>query len=299
VAFHKTRKHIIFVRVAGKEFKFKTAAAHHIYINEDDGLGRYKMQTKDGEILKQYFVPAGYVEGWYNRFIELSNDFKKLHSYDVYSRQTNWCNLQDGAIYFINQILDQLKNDLKKEIEKSLEHYVMSLSSSIRNPSNFDDFYNKVVESEKRIRLQNRENMHSNSLLIFNRHNRTTFVIHINNFENDIFNLDEKIRILISNYDPDYYVMVSEAWKPKNHEIQQHISSNYSHGDIIRLPSHEKTEVLTFIGKTKNSMNRGPDKSEVYEIIREKSNDEKSRILELRKFGVEGLDFTMEYHKWV
>ncbi len=35
------------------------------------------------------------------------------------------------------------------------------------------------------------------------------------------------------------------------------------------LPSHEKTEVMTFIAKTKNSINRGPDKSEVYEIIRE------------------------------
>ena len=50
---------------------------------------------------------------------------------------------------------------------------------------------------------------------------------------------------------------------------------NYRHGNIIRLPSHEKTEVLTFIGKTKNSINRGPDKSEVYEIVREKQNDEK------------------------
>jgi hypothetical protein len=118
--------------------------------------------------------------------------------------------------------------------------------------------------------------------------------------ENDIFYLDEKIRILISKYDPDYYVVVAEGWKTRNHEIQQHISSNYRHGDIIKLPSHEKTEILTFIGKTKNSSNRGPDKSEVYEIIREKQYDENSRILELRKFGGEGrLDFGMEYHNWV
>jgi hypothetical protein len=68
---------------------------------------------------------------------------------------------------------------------------------------------------------------------------------------------------------------------------------------LTRLPSREKTEVLTFIGKTKNSSNRGSDNSEVYEIIREKPNDEKSRIIELRRFG-EGvrLDFTMEYPKW-
>jgi hypothetical protein len=98
----------------------------------------------------------------------------------------------------------------------------MSLSSSIRNPRSFDNFYNKVVGREKRVRHQNRENTHSNSLIIFNRLNRTTFIIHMSNFENDIFYLDEKIRIFISKYAPDYYVVVDEAWMPKNHEIQKH-----------------------------------------------------------------------------
>jgi hypothetical protein len=35
----------------------------------------------------------------------------------------------------------------------------------------------------------------------------------------------------------------------------------------------------------KNSTNQRPDKFESYEIIREKQNDENSKILELRKFG--------------
>ena len=65
---------------------------------------------------------------------------------------------------------------------------------------------------------------------------------------------------------------------------------NYRHGNITKLPSHEKTEILTFIGKTKNSNNREPDKSEVYEIVREKQNDEESRILELRKIDDGRLD---------
>ena len=90
----------------------------------------------------------------------------------------------------------------------------------------------------------------------------------MNKSENDVFQMDEKIKISVSKYDPDYYVIVDEAWKPKNLEIQQRISSNYRHGNIIKLPSHEKVEILTFIGKTKNSINRGPDKSEVYEIVR-------------------------------
>ena len=228
------------------------------------------------------------------------DDFKVLQQEsDVYSRQTRWCKLQDDSIHLINQILGELKSDLKQEIDKSLDHPVMSLASSIRKPNNFDEFYNRVLEREKRIRLQNRENTFSNSLIIFNKRNRTAFIIHINNFENDIFYLDEKLRILISKYDPDYYVMVAEAWKPKNNEIQQRISSNYRHGNIIRLPRHEKTEVLTFIAKTKNSINRGPDKSEVYEIVREKQNDENSRIMDLRKVNNGGLDFGMEYHDWV
>lgn len=299
-AFHKTLKNVIFMRAAGPEFKFKTAAVHHLYISEDDGLGRYKVQTKEGEILKQFFVPTEYVADRYNRFIGLFDDFKKLQgTSDVYSKQTIWCILQDNAIHLMNNILSELKSDLKQEIDKSLDHPVMSLVSSIRKPNNFDEFYNRVLEREKRIRLQNRENTFSNSLIIFNKRNRTAFIIHINNFENDIFYLDEKIRILISKYDPDYYVMVAEAWKPKNNEIQQRVSANYRHGDIIRLPGHDKTEVLTFIGKTKNSINRGPDKSEVYEIVREKQNDENSRIMDLRKVNNGGLDFGMEYHDWV
>ena len=58
--------------------------------------------------------------------------------------------------------------------------------------------------------------------------------------------MDEKIKFSVSKYDPDYYVMVGEAWTPKNNEIQQRISSNYRHGNISKLPSHEKTEILTF-----------------------------------------------------
>jgi hypothetical protein len=78
MTFHKTRKHVIFIRAAAQELEFKTTAMHHLYISEDDGLGRYKVQTKDGKILKQYFVLGGYVEGCYGRFIELSNDLKRL-----------------------------------------------------------------------------------------------------------------------------------------------------------------------------------------------------------------------------
>jgi hypothetical protein len=290
------------MRALSQEFKFKAIAMHHLYINDDDGLGRYKVQKYEGDISKQFYVPEGYVMDRYNKFIGLFDDIKKLQDTSdvVYSRQTRWCKLQDDAIYLVNHILGELDSDLKRAIDTSLNHHVMSLASSIRNPNNFEDFYNKVIDREKRIRLQNRENTHSSSLIIYNRSNRTTFIIHISNFANDIFYVDEKMRIYISKYNPDYYVMVSEAWIPKNHETQQYMSSNYHYGDVMKLPNHEKAEILTFIGKTKNSGNRRPDKSEMFEIIRERPNDERSRILEIREYGRRAkLDFGMEYPDWV
>jgi hypothetical protein len=159
---HKTHKHIIFMRAPCKEFKSKAIAMHHLYISDDDGLGRYKVQTREGDISKQFYVPEGYVMVPYNRFIGLFDDIKKLQNTSdtsdvVYSRQTRWCKLQDDAIYLVNHILGELDSNLKRAIDTSLTHHVMSLASSIRNPISFDDFYNKVVEREKRIRLQNRE----------------------------------------------------------------------------------------------------------------------------------------------
>ena len=71
--------------------------------------------------------------------------------------------------------------------------------------------------------------------------------------------------------------MVGEAWMPKNQQIQQRISANYRHINIVNLPNYGKMEILTFVAKTKNSTNPGPDKFELYEIIREKQNDECQR----------------------
>ena len=237
MAIHKTLNHVIFARAASPEFK--STPIHHLYISKDDGLGRYKIQTNGGIISKQFFVPVSYVMDRCDRFRRFMDDFKKVQdeSIDIYIRQAIWCRLQDDTIHIINCIIRELDSNLKQEIEKSLDYPVMSLASSIRKPNNFDEFYNRVLKREKRIRLQNRENTFSNSLIIFNKRNRSTFIIHINNFENDIFYLDEKIRILISKYDPDYYVMVAEAWKPKNNEIQQRVSvklSTWRHNQTTR-----------------------------------------------------------------
>jgi hypothetical protein len=89
IGCHKTLKHIILTRTTGQEFKTKSNVVHHLYISEDDGLGRYKVQTNKGEVSKQFFVPAGYVEGCHDVLMELFNNFKKLREEsDVYSKQT-------------------------------------------------------------------------------------------------------------------------------------------------------------------------------------------------------------------
>lgn len=52
MAIHKTLNHVIFTRTASPEFKI--SAMHHLYIRRDDGLGRYKVQTNEGIISKQF-----------------------------------------------------------------------------------------------------------------------------------------------------------------------------------------------------------------------------------------------------
>jgi hypothetical protein len=282
IGVHKALNHITFARATGSKF-----TVHHLYISQDDGLGKYKVQTNEGIISKQFFVPVDYVMDRCDRFGGFMDDFRRVQdTTDVYTKQIVWCKLQDDAIHLINYILWELDRDLKQQIDKSLNHHhIEPLDLSLKDPNNFEEFYNKVVEREKRLRLQLGEKTYPNDLVIFNKRSMTTSVIHLDNFENDLFLVDEKIRIFISIYDPDYYLMVGEAWMPKKQQIQQRISANYQHGSIVNLPNHEKTEIITFVAKTKNSINPGPDKFELYEIIREKQNDEMSKILDLRKFG--------------
>jgi hypothetical protein len=295
-AVHKSLNQIIIARDLNS--KFTTTEMHHLYINQDDGLGRYKVLTKDGVILKQFFVPVDYVAYRYNRFREFMDEFKKVQlqaTSDVYTSQANWCKLQDDAIHLMNYTLGELERDLKQEIDKSLDHQLISLDPSMPDIKNFEDFYRKAVEREKRIRVQFGEKIYPHRLIIFNRHKNAASEITLNALEKDVFLVEEKVRILVSTYASDYYLIIGEGWMPKNIEVQQHISKNYQHGNIQQLSRHDKTEILIFVAKTKDSTNLEPDKSEIYEIVRKKQNDEKSRILGLRKIDVSRLESGMEH----
>jgi hypothetical protein len=155
----------------------------------------------------------------------------------------------------------------------------------------------ETIQNEMKLTIRNAvdNEMYLPELILFSKHNKMASIIPIIKFEFDAFLPDEKVRILVSKYDADYYVLVGEAWMPKNLDIQKRIAVNYQNGNIAKLPRHEKREILTFIAKTKNSVTQEPDKCEVYEIMREKENDEDSRILELKKFDNGGIEGWMEY----
>jgi hypothetical protein len=77
LAANKKANYIIFARAPSP--KFSTTTIHHLYISQDDGLGRYKIQTNEGLITTQFFVPVDYVADRYNKFRRYMNDFKKVH----------------------------------------------------------------------------------------------------------------------------------------------------------------------------------------------------------------------------
>jgi hypothetical protein len=166
-AIHKTLDHAIFARAASPEFKI--TSIQHLFITQNEGLGSYKVQTNEDIISNQFFVPVCYVTDRCDRFRGFMDDFKKVQdkSNGIYARQTIWCKLQDDVIHLINYLLDELERDLKQKIDKSLVHHVESLAFSMQGPKNFEDFYNFVVQTEKRIRLEFREKTYPNNLVIF------------------------------------------------------------------------------------------------------------------------------------
>jgi hypothetical protein len=250
LAVRKNGNYIIFAKQLRSEFK---ATTHHLYISQDDGLGRYKIQKRDN-LITQFFVPVDFVSYIHNRCRRLIDEVKKLKttiSPDVYLRQALWNKLHDDIIHLIDSTLSYTEKDLKRRIDESLDN--SSALFPMPDVNSFDDFYKEVLLIEKEMRLRFTAQTHPLKLFVFNMHSNTSTVIHLKKLVNDVFSMREKFRILVSTYDSDYYVMVGEAWRPKSHKIQQRISKDYTSGDITRLPSHERQEVLTFYAKTKSA----------------------------------------------
>lgn len=136
-AVHKTINHLIFARDI--KSKFNTTAMHQLYISQDNGLGMYKVQIKDGKISNQFFVADDYIKDRCSRFREYMNDFEKLqNTTEVYTKQTMWHILQDNVIHVMNYIQRELEGDLRQEIDKSLEYCNMVLTYTAKSYLSLD-----------------------------------------------------------------------------------------------------------------------------------------------------------------
>ena len=111
-------------------------------------------------------------------------------------------------------------------------------------------------------------------------------------------------QMLIERSAPDYYVRVNEGWSPNfdDRELMKRLHDkwgpnceNQKPGDVARLPSSDRIETLSIIGRAID--NSHPKMSKIYEIIRERRNDESSKILELKeiKCMILGADSALDY----
>jgi hypothetical protein len=116
LAVSKRHNYIIFTKILPSEFK---ATTYHLYISQDDGLGRYKIQKRD-DIITQFFIPVGFVTYMHNRCKQSIDELKEVQdstSLDVYHRQTMWNKLHDNVIRLTDNTLTYTENKLKHQID--------------------------------------------------------------------------------------------------------------------------------------------------------------------------------------
>jgi hypothetical protein len=82
---------------------------------------------------------------------------------------TNYKRMQSIIDYNLNE----LEKDLKQKIDESLDHVAVPVS--MPDVNNFNDFYNTVVDREKKMRLQFSVQAYPNTLVVFNKSNSTDF----------------------------------------------------------------------------------------------------------------------------
>jgi hypothetical protein len=143
LAVSMKRDCVIFAKKQHSEFKVTT---HNLYISQDDGLGRYRIQKGD-DVITQFFVPTDFISYTHNRSKQFIDEVKKVNdtiSPDVYLRQAMWNKLHDDVIHLIDSTLTYTEKDLKRRIDESLHHSTAIIPMS--NVINFDDFYNEVLD---------------------------------------------------------------------------------------------------------------------------------------------------------
>jgi hypothetical protein len=88
---------------------------------------------------------------------------------------------------------------------------------------------------------------------------------------------------IMNDYPHDYYVIITEVWRPANKSIQEQLkAAGYKRGDVTKLPIQKKQEVLSVVGRTKDGKE---ELSTMYDIIRVRPEDDSSQILRFEKIA--------------
>ena len=130
---------------------------------------------------------------------------------------------------------------------------------------------------------------HSRKVLTFNGIASVIDVINSPS-DKDALVIRRHTEMLVERLLPDYYIKISEAWIPnfRDSTLEKQLNDKFGphgekqkFGDIGKLPSSDRIEVLSFIARTLD--NSSPKIGKMYEIIRERRNDESSKVLELKE----------------
>jgi len=130
------------------------------------------------------------------------------------------------------------------------------MSSDITTSKNlsFDEFFSSGLEHHKQWMVMVKNPIFKTFVLTYNKHENMIRVHIFANTPEKQSPLDF-IRGLIEQVDPDYYIVIGEAWAKiyDNPEKAKESYNNLRYGEISKMP--DKVELLTAIGKSKDGKN--------------------------------------------
>lgn len=107
----------------------------------------------------------------------------------------------------------------------------------------------------------------------------TSFQLFTNSLKAAIHISDEVAHIQHDN-PYRFFVLVMPAWRTTNDSVMKEVGRDYRAGDVAKLPSEKKQEVLAIYGKSKDETER---LDIMYDIIRRRPGDDNSQILRFEK----------------
>lgn len=152
-------------------------------------------------------------------------------------------------------------------------------------PLDFDTFFDMVEDKSKRLLLEAGVLPPNGALILYHKENQTmSHIMPMVETKQDHKNVIPAMGGVIWDAKPDYYAVAAECWMADNNNatLEKKVAETngqYQHGTIASLPSEDKTEGFIIVSRT---MDNKEHRVKMYEIVRERRNDESSKILELK-----------------